>query len=100
MARGVGGKIMKGLATGFLLLLMSGQAFAAAAPSASHADLAERVLAAHNRERMAVGAPPLQWDPNLASSAASYGPTLARMGRLIHSPRTNRPGQRENLAMG
>ncbi len=91
---------MKGLATGFILLLTSGQAVAAAAPSASHADLAERVLAAHNRERAAVGAPPLQWDPYLASSAASYGPDLARMGHLVHSPRANRPGQRENLAMG
>jgi hypothetical protein len=25
---------------------------------------------------------------------------LARLGRLQHSPRTNRPGQRENLWMG
>ena len=61
---------------------------------------AERLLAAHNRERALVGAQPLQWDAQLAASAASYGPTLASMKRLVHSPRETRPGQRENLAMG
>lgn len=43
---------------------------------------------------------PLQWDPQLAAAAASYGPSLASLGRLQHSPRANRPGQRENLWMG
>ncbi len=43
---------------------------------------------------------PLQWDPQLAAAAASYGPYLARIGRLQHSPRNVRPGQRENLWMG
>ena len=61
---------------------------------------AERLLAAHNRERALVGAPALQWDAQLASSAASYGPMLASLKRLVHSPRETRPGQRENLAMG
>ncbi|HUE78771.1 MAG TPA: CAP domain-containing protein [Sphingomicrobium sp.] len=59
-----------------------------------------RILAMHNRERARMQAPPLQWDPQLAASAASYGPALARLGRLQHSPRANRPGQRENLWMG
>ena len=58
-----------------------------------------RMLVIHNRERAAVGAPPLAWDPALAQSAASYGPALASLGRLQHSPRETRPGQRENLAM-
>ena len=62
-------------------------------------ELALRLLAAHNRERAAVGHPPLAWDPDLAASAASYGPTLASLRHLIHSPRETRPGQRENLAM-
>ena len=62
-------------------------------------ELAVRILAAHNRERAAVGHPPLQWDPELAAAAASYGPVLASLHRLIHSPRETRPGQRENLAM-
>ena len=60
---------------------------------------AARMLAEHNRERAAVGHPPLAWDPRLAASAATYGPVLARLGYLVHSPREDRPGQRENLAM-
>lgn len=62
-------------------------------------DLASRVLAAHNRERSMVGAPPLRWDAELAVHAASYGPVLARLRTLVHSPRESRPGERENLAM-
>lgn len=63
-------------------------------------ELAARLLAAHNRERALVGAPPLQWDSNLAAHAASYGPALANLRTLVHSPREGRPGERENLAMG
>jgi len=62
-------------------------------------ELAMRLLAAHNRERLMVGHPALVWDPYLAASAASYGPTLASLRRLVHSPRETRAGQRENLAM-
>src|SRR6266550_2578598 len=65
-------------------------------PGAS-GELASRLLAAHNRERAAVGHPALVWDADLAASAASYGPTLASLHQLIHSPRETRPGQRENL---
>jgi hypothetical protein len=61
--------------------------------------LADRLLAAHNRERALVGAPPLQWDAKLAADAASYGPMLASLRHLVHSPRETRPGERENLAM-
>lgn len=60
--------------------------------------LAQRILAAHNRERALVGAAPLQWDPALAAHAASYGPVLAATRALVHSPRASRPGERENLA--
>src|SRR3954469_11975644 len=63
-------------------------------------DVAARLLAAHNRERALVGAPPLQWDADLAAHAASYGPVLATLRALVHSPRESRPGERENLAMG
>ena len=62
-------------------------------------ELAERILAAHNRERALVGAPPLVWDASLAAHAASYGPVLSHMHMLVHSPRAGRPGERENLAM-
>jgi hypothetical protein len=62
--------------------------------------LGPRLLALHNRERAAVGAPPLAWDPQLAAAAAAYGPELARRGRLAHSPAESRAGQGENLWMG
>lgn len=70
---------------------------------AARQDLARaepRLLAAHNRERAAVGTPPLAWDANLARSAAAYAPELARLGRLAHSSREARPGQGENLWIG
>jgi hypothetical protein len=60
----------------------------------------ERLLAIHNRERLATGARPLVWDPGLAAAAASYGPPLERIGKLAHSPPQARPGQGENLWMG
>ncbi len=80
-------------------------AWAAAANSATllHSrgtDTSARLLAMHNIERARVGVPPLQWDPQLAVAAASYGPAIARIGRLQHSPKASRPGQRENLWMG
>lgn len=59
-----------------------------------------RLLAAHNAERARMGVAPLRWDPALAAAAAAYGPALARIGRLKHSPKASRPGQRENLWMG
>lgn len=86
-----------------ILLAAISLASAVAAPaqtvSGASAVLADRLLAAHNRERALVGAPPLQWDTRLAADAAAYGPVLARLGRLVHSPRESRPGERENLAM-
>lgn len=62
--------------------------------------LPARLLALHNRERAAVGAPALVWDQRLAAAAAGYGPELARRGRLTHSPPETRVGQGENLWMG
>lgn len=76
------------------------------APAASPAQvpaldpISARLLAVHNRERLAHGAQPLRWDPALAAAAASYGPALATIGTLQHSPSRSRPGQRENLWMG
>lgn len=72
----------------------SGQVWAEGATG----EVAVRLLAAHNAERARVGAPPLEWDATLAAHAASYGPVLARLGALVHSPREGRPGERENLA--
>jgi hypothetical protein len=80
-------------------LLAGTAATAQPVPQGATGQIAARILAAHNRERAAVGAPPLLWDAALADHAASYGPVLARIGHLIHSPREGRPGERENLAM-
>ena len=63
-------------------------------------DLSVQILAAHNRERAAVGVRPLRWDSRLAAAAAAYATTLASLGRLEHSARSTRPGQSESLWMG
>lgn len=62
--------------------------------------IAGPLLVAHNRERAAFGSPPLAWDPVLASAAAVHAAHLARLGRLQHAPRHQRPGQGENLWIG
>lgn len=54
------------------------------------------VLRVHNRTRAAWGTPPLAWDDRLAASAAAFAQTLARAGRLYHSPGP----EGENLWMG
>lgn len=88
-----------------ILIGCAALALSAAASAAStsatdgRATLPARLLALHNQARAEVGAPPLAWDDNLAQAAAAYGPDLARIGKLVHSPRESRPGQRENLAM-
>ena len=87
------------LAAACSTLALAAPASGAATLSVDDQGFIARMLVIHNRERAAVGAPPLAWDPMLAQSAASYGPALASLGRLQHSPRETRPGQRENLAM-
>ncbi|MBW0006920.1 MAG: hypothetical protein JO335_04315 [Sphingomonas sp.] len=81
------------------VLSISAPAAAQTVPTGATGALADRLLAAHNRERALVGAPPLQWDAALAAHASTYGPFLASIRHLVHSPREGRPGERENLAM-
>ena len=45
-----------------------------------------RVLAAHNRERDAMGVPALVWDARLAQAARQWADHIARTGDLEHSP--------------
>lgn len=73
---------------------------AASAAAQAPAGVDQRILAEMNRERAAVGVPPLAWDPALAADAAAYVAVLAERGRLDHSPRASRPGQSENLWIG
>jgi len=81
-------------------LLLGACTLAAASPAVGRGGLPERLLAMHNVERARWRLPPLQWDPRLAASAGAYGPALARLGRLQHSPPAARRGQGENLWMG
>ncbi len=78
----------------------SSEAPSSFAPRSNMSNLPVRLLALHNFERERAGVPPLIWDPQLAAAAASYGPALASLPQLAHSPRQSRPGQGENLWMG
>jgi len=82
------------------LILSLGAAAPAAAQAPALSPAASRLLVAHNSERLRLGLAPLAWDPLLATAAASYGPALSASGRLQHSPKQMRPGQRENLWRG
>lgn len=58
----------------------------------------ERVVAAHNRERAALGVPALKWDPQLAAGAAEWAEFLAVSGKFEHSPDLpNAPREGENI---
>jgi hypothetical protein len=54
--------------------------------TATRADFNERLLAAHNVERAALGVPPLAWNDELAANARVWARTLAATGRFEHSP--------------
>ncbi|HUB85502.1 MAG TPA: CAP domain-containing protein [Rhizomicrobium sp.] len=80
-----------------LLFLIAGTAMAQAAPMT---DFERDVLAAHNRERAAVGVPPLTWSDALAADAAPWAKHLAELGTLQHSRDDQRLNEGENLWMG
>jgi hypothetical protein len=48
------------------------------------ADYVKGMLAAHNRERAAVGAPPLVWNDKLAADAKAWAEHLSPAGELVH----------------
>jgi hypothetical protein len=59
-----------------------------------------RVLAAHNRERAALGVAPLAWDAALAGDARAWADRLAATGTFAHAPVNPRAPQGENLWAG
>jgi hypothetical protein len=64
--------------------------------------LDSRLLAAHNRERVAAGLPNLAWDEALAADARQWGEQLAAKGDLEHEdedPESEDP-EGENLWLG
>jgi hypothetical protein len=56
-----------------------------------------RLLAAHNRERVAAGLPALSWDPALAAEADGWARKLAAAATLEHSEGDD---EGENLWLG
>lgn len=57
----------------------------------------QEILAAHNRYRAEVGAPPLQWSDELATSAKQWADHLASTGDWAHSMPS---GEGQSLAKG
>lgn len=58
----------------------------------------QRLLGAHNAERLQMGITPLSWSPVLAGQAQVWATDLARRGVFEHSK--DRQGAGENLWMG
>ena len=59
---------------------------AAAAPQESNnTDFVNTILAIHNRERAAVGVPPLIWSDSLAAGAKDWAEHLATLNQMVHS---------------
>lgn len=61
---------------------------------------AERLLAAHNRERAALDLPALRWNAELARGAAQWSQQLVSANRLQHAGGAGGSGQGENIWMG
>lgn len=59
-----------------------------------------RVLDSQNRERAALGIPPLRWDPDLAQAAQRWADHLAATGAFSHAPVDMRQPTGENLWAG
>jgi hypothetical protein len=64
------------------------------------ANFEARVLAAHNRERLALGIEPLRWNPMLAVSARTWADHLSATGRFEHAPERPVDPEGENLWAG
>jgi len=71
-----------------------------AAASAAPDDFASAILAVHNRERAAVGVPPLAWSDTLAKQAQAWADHLGQLGHPQHSTSAERGDEGENLWAG
>jgi hypothetical protein len=60
----------------------------------------QRILAAHNQERSALGLEPLVWNSALASAAQQWADYLASSGRFEHAPENPSAPEGENLWAG
>ena len=67
----------------------------------ARADFDQRLLAAHNAERVQAGIAPLAWNDSLAADARVWAKELAASGRFEHSPdEPGKPEEGENLWAG
>jgi hypothetical protein len=64
------------------------------------ASFEQRILAAHNHERLGLGLQPLTWNDGLAQSAEQWADYLAATGRFEHAPENHGDPQGENLWAG
>jgi hypothetical protein len=60
----------------------------------------QRILDAHNRERLRLGLYPLKWNDVLAQSAQRWADHLAATGRFEHAPENRDAPEGENLWAG
>lgn len=66
----------------------------------AEADLAHRLLTAHNEERAGLQLAPLRWNAHMAADAGRWADTLASSGQIRHANGGSRSGQGENLWIG
>jgi hypothetical protein len=64
------------------------------------ASFEQRILVAHNGERLELGLSPLNWNDALARSAQQWADHLAATGRFEHAPENRDAPQGENLWEG
>lgn len=81
-----------------ILLALSSPLLVSAQPV--DGNLADRLLAAHNRERAAMDLPGLRWNNRLAADAARWAGQLATRKVLQHENGAAGSGQGENLWIG
>ena len=88
-----------------MIRLIAGSVLTVCAPLLTGAtsltgNLQHRVLAAHNRERTALGIKPLVWDEKLRASAQSWADHLAATSAFEHAPDNVNESEGENLWAG
>src|SRR5882724_12709931 len=88
---------MKARAMACAVVLMTPIFMGATIPPAS---FDQRILAAHNRERLDLGLEPLSWNPALAQSAQHWADYLASSGRFEHAPENPYAPEGENIWAG
>jgi hypothetical protein len=82
---------------GCAVVLVSPALMGSASPPTSFED---RILEAHNKERVGLGLQRLAWDPTLAQSAQRWAEHLAATGRFEHAPENRVHPEGENLWAG